>query len=262
MNFWRLGLSPPRVASNVWQPRNAMSLETSLKTAMHRRPRQVRDRWLQCMETVLSRQEHVPPERNHNRVFVFARNACAEVFRPGLEIPNRFAFTPRRHRLGIDPKRPAQLRDRSLRSLYCRADRLRGRGASMTSMSRNASVHSKERSTQSKHGMKHAVGSYAALNESSARTGLFGLFLRQTTGFVERLFRLVDLRWNMPDCSPFCRRQKTLNVGLPYRRDPGPRHLLVDSPGIRAQGEGARRARKYAGPKRRIWRRILIDIDE
>lgn len=46
---------------------------------------------------------------------------------------------------------------------------------------------------------------------------LFGLPLRQTTGFVESLLRRVGLDWAVPDFSPLCRRQTTLNVSLPYR---------------------------------------------
>ncbi|MFO1375149.1 MAG: transposase, partial [Agitococcus sp.] len=39
--------------------------------------------------------------------------------------------------------------------------------------------------------------------------GLFGLPLRQTTGFVESLIRLAGLTWAVPDYSTLCRRQKT-----------------------------------------------------
>jgi hypothetical protein len=43
---------------------------------------------------------------------------------------------------------------------------------------------------------------------------LFGMPLRQTTGFVQSLLRLVGLDWTTPDFSTLCRRQKTLNVSL------------------------------------------------
>jgi hypothetical protein len=65
---------------------------------------------------------------------------------------------------------------------------------------------------------------------------LFGMPLRQTTGFVQSLLRLVGLDWVAPDFSTLCRRQKTLNVGLPYRGSRGPLHLLIDSTGIKAEG--------------------------
>jgi len=91
---------------------------------------------------------------------------------------------------------------------------------------------------------------------------LFGMPLRQTTGFVQSLLRLIGLDWSVPDFSTLCRRQKTLNVSLPYRGGTGPLNLLIDSTGIKAEGEGEWNARKHGGPKRRIWRKIHIGIDE
>ena len=91
---------------------------------------------------------------------------------------------------------------------------------------------------------------------------LFGMALRQTTGFVESLLRLVGLEWSVPDFSTLSRRQKTLAVNIPYRGSKGPLHLLVDSTGIKVEGEGEWHARKHGGPKRRVWRKIHLGIDE
>ena len=66
----------------------------------------------------------------------------------------------------------------------------------------------------------------------------------------------------MPDFSTLCRRQKTLAVKLPYRGSQGPLHLLIDSTGIKVEGEGEWNARKHGGPKRRVWRKIHLGIDE
>jgi hypothetical protein len=46
---------------------------------------------------------------------------------------------------------------------------------------------------------------------------LFGIALRETTGFVESLLRLVGFDWTVPDFSTLSRRQKTLAVTIPYR---------------------------------------------
>ena len=46
---------------------------------------------------------------------------------------------------------------------------------------------------------------------------LFGLALRQTTGFVESLLRLVGLDWDVPDFSTLSRHQKTLVVNITHR---------------------------------------------
>ena len=103
---------------------------------------------------------------------------------------------------------------------------------------------------------------------------LFGMPLRQTTGFVESLLRLARLDWRAPDFSTLCRRQKTLNVAIPYRGGSGPLHLLIDGEafsaigprtmpsGIKAEGEGEWNARKHGGPKKRLWRKLHLGMDE
>ena len=90
---------------------------------------------------------------------------------------------------------------------------------------------------------------------------LFGMALRQTTGFVESLLELIGLKWAVPDFSTLSRRQKTLAVNIPFRGSQGPLHLLIDSTGIKVEGEGEWNARKHGGPKRRVWRKIHIGID-
>lgn len=91
---------------------------------------------------------------------------------------------------------------------------------------------------------------------------LFGMALRQTTGFDDSLLRLIGLDWTVPDFSTLCRRQKTLAVNIPYRGSQGPLHLLIDSTGIKAEGEGEWHVRKHGGPNRRLWRKIHLGIDE
>ena len=91
---------------------------------------------------------------------------------------------------------------------------------------------------------------------------LFGMPLRQTTGFVESLFRLARLDWRVPDFSTLYRRQKTLNVAIPYRGGSGPLHLRIDATRIKAEGEGEWNARKHGGPKKRLWRKLHLGMDE
>ena len=102
----------------------------------------------------------------------------------------------------------------------------------------------------------------AAVQSCLTMKVLFGMALRQTTGFVESLLKLVGLDWTMPDFSTLSRRQKTLAVNIAYRGFRGPLHLLVDSTGIKVEGEGEWHARKHGGIKRRVWRKIHLGIDE
>ena len=52
-------------------------------------------------------------------------------------------------------------------------------------------------------------------------TVLCGMALRQTTGFIESLLRLIGLDWDVPDFSTLSRRQETLKVNIPYRGSDG-----------------------------------------
>jgi len=102
----------------------------------------------------------------------------------------------------------------------------------------------------------------AAIQTCLTMKVLFGMALRQTTGFVGSLLKLIGLDWAVPDFSTLCRRQKNLVVNIPYRGSDGPLHLLIDSTGIKAEGEGEWHARKHGGSKRRLWRKIHLGIDE
>ncbi len=106
------------------------------------------------------------------------------------------------------------------------------------------------------------VYSDAAIQACLTIKVLFGLPLRQTTGFVASLLKFAGLDWPVPDFSTLCRRQKTLAVQLPYRGSGGPLHLLVDSTGIKVRGEGEWHARKHGGARRRIWRKVHLAVDE
>ncbi len=74
----------------------------------------------------------------------------------------------------------------------------------------------------------------AAIQTCLTMKDLFGMALRQTTGFVEGLLRLIGLDWAVPDFSTLSRRQKTLAVSIPYRGSQGPLNPLIDSTGIKA----------------------------
>jgi hypothetical protein len=50
----------------------------------------------------------------------------------------------------------------------------------------------------------------AAIQTCLTMKVLFGMALRQTSGFVESLRRMIDLDWAVPNFSTLSRRQKTL----------------------------------------------------
>jgi hypothetical protein len=90
---------------------------------------------------------------------------------------------------------------------------------------------------------------------------LFQLALRQTTGFVESLFRLGGLTWAVPDFSTLSRRQKHIDIDIPYQASQGGLHLLIDSTGIKMIGEGEWKRKKHGAEYRRQWRKLHIGID-
>ena len=65
---------------------------------------------------------------------------------------------------------------------------------------------------------------------------LFGMALRQTTGFVESLPCRIGRDRAVPDFSTLSRRQKTLKVNIPYRGSGGPLHPLIDIEPVSATG--------------------------
>src|SRR6056297_1390124 len=94
-------------------------------------------------------------EGDDDGLVFFAENGRARLPRSGLAILDRLPLPPLCDRLRIDAELPAQLRVRSLRSLYCCSDGVRGRGAAMTNLSHSASFHSIEWIAPSKPGIKH-----------------------------------------------------------------------------------------------------------
>jgi hypothetical protein len=101
----------------------------------------------------------------------------------------------------------------------------------------------------------------AALRTCLTLKALFGLALRQTAGLVVSLLELAGLDWPVPDVSTLCRRQKTLTVRIPCRPSTGALHLLIDSTGVKAEGDGEWLAKKHGPSKPRDWRKVHLGID-
>lgn len=76
---------------------------------------------------------------------------------------------------------------------------------------------------------RQPVYSDAAVQTCLTMKVVFGMALRQTTGFVESLLCLIGSNWDVPDFGTLSRRQKTLAVNIPHRGSQGPLHLLIDS---------------------------------
>ena len=101
----------------------------------------------------------------------------------------------------------------------------------------------------------------AAIQTCLMIKALFQLALRQTTGFVESLIKLCRLDWMVPDFCTLSRRQKQIDIHIPYQPSQQGLHLLVDSTGIKMLGEGEWKRKKHGAEYRRQWRKLHIGID-
>jgi hypothetical protein len=124
----------------------------------------------------LARRPHPgsPESRRNQTARARDRSRAARKAHSDKLMRDLLALPPLRNRLGIDPQIPAQLRERSLRSLYCGSDGVRGCGAPVTNLSHSASFHSCERITPSSRGIEHLMCLIPAMNAPSpfpARTG-------------------------------------------------------------------------------------------
>lgn len=96
---------------------------------------------------------------------------------------------------------------------------------------------------------------------------LYRLPLRATQGLTESLLKLLgaaDLK--VPSYATLSRRQAGLQIQgtQPLPADPHaaePKHVLIDSTGLKVYGEGEWKVRKHGPGKRRVWRKLHLAVD-
>ena len=120
------------VRCNAYKEPNGVALElltlaTSGRREMPCRPCQVRDRGLERIAIIIQRQQRVPSKGDDRRRLFLGQDCRPWFLRPGLEVFDLNALARLRHRFGVYAEFPAQLRERSLRLLYCCSDGVRSR---------------------------------------------------------------------------------------------------------------------------------------
>lgn len=89
---------------------------------------------------------------------------------------------------------------------------------------------------------------------------IYRLTLRSSQGFIQSLFKLMELNLDVP-YTRICRRQQTVSLPkLPVLGDNI--HLVVDSSGLKIFGEGEWKVRQHGWSKHRMWRKLHIGMDE
>lgn len=91
---------------------------------------------------------------------------------------------------------------------------------------------------------------------------VYGLPLRQCTGFLESIFALMGLSdLAVPDYSTLSRRSSSLKVKINHCPNSQKINIAVDSTGLKVYGEGEWKVRKHGVSKRRTWRKLHLGVD-
>lgn len=91
---------------------------------------------------------------------------------------------------------------------------------------------------------------------------VYHLKLRQTEGLMCSIFELLELAVDVPDHTTLCRRRKHLGISLGASMPSEPRHIVIDSTGLKVYGEGEWKVRQHGYTKRRTWRKLHLGVDE
>jgi hypothetical protein len=93
---------------------------------------------------------------------------------------------------------------------------------------------------------------------------VFHLSLRATQGFLESVVRLMRVDLPVPAYSTVSRRQAGLELQLRPAPAKQPRHVVIDTTGLKVFGVGEWDVRKHGAGKgkRRTWRKLHLCVDE
>jgi hypothetical protein len=80
--------------------------------------------------------------------------------------------------------------------------------------------------------------------------GLYRWSGRQIAGFVESLFKLMNITLDVPDHSTVSRRMKPLEIDIPVQPKDKARHVAIDSTGVKVYVEGEWKTRQHGVSKR------------
>ena len=91
---------------------------------------------------------------------------------------------------------------------------------------------------------------------------VYKLPYRQLEGFINSIFRRMNIGLSAPSYTQICRRAKTIEVEIEAPKTKGPIYLVIDSTGLKVYGDGEWKARKHGVSKRRTWRKLHLGVDE
>lgn len=117
--------------------------------------------------------------------------------------------------------------------------------------------------TTARTGQRGASDTYTNLAISTMATlqAVYHLPGRATQGLLQPLFALLQLKLTAPHPSTLSRRRVRLQIELPVRAATVPRHLVIDSTGVKVYGEGEWKVRQHGWGKRRMWLKLHLAPD-
>ena len=90
---------------------------------------------------------------------------------------------------------------------------------------------------------------------------VFHLPLRALEGFMQSVITLLGVDLAIPDYSTFSRRAAALTVQIGRRTSESPRHIVIDSTGLKVYGAGEWHRRQHRVQRRRTWRKLHLAVD-
>ncbi|EIM2851015.1 IS5 family transposase [Salmonella enterica] len=90
---------------------------------------------------------------------------------------------------------------------------------------------------------------------------VFNLPLRALQGFVDSIFKLMELPLCCPDYSLVSKQAKRVSISIKTPTRGEISHLVIDSTGLKVFGEGEWKVRQHGADKRRVWRKLHLAAD-
>lgn len=90
---------------------------------------------------------------------------------------------------------------------------------------------------------------------------LFRLPLRQTEGLLNSVLTLTRTGLQSPDHSTLAKRTPSVRPVIAATLPKDPRHIVIDSTGVKVYGEGEWKVRIHGKSKRRTWRKVHLALD-
>jgi hypothetical protein len=91
---------------------------------------------------------------------------------------------------------------------------------------------------------------------------VYKLPYRQTIGFAQSILNLLQAGVTVPDYTLLCKRSVDLQVDLSVSQSDEPKHVVIDSSGLKVYGEGEWKVRQHGYSKRRTWRKLHLSVNE